>query len=815
MAAGSYVQLTPFSATPSPPPAGSLLLYVVGTTIFLEDASGNTYPFGSTTAINQLTGDVSAVGPGSAVATVNSVGGQIASAIAAATIKVGAASSANSPSTLVVRDSSGNFAAGTITAALIGNVTGNVSGSAASFTGSLAGDVTGTQGATSIASGIVTGKVLTGLTTGTNSPILATDTILVAFEKLQAQVSATVSGAITALTGDVSATGPGSVAATVNSVGGKTASDIASAVTTVDAATSANTASTLVERDASGNFAAGTISAALAGNATTATTAVNFTGSLAGDVTGTQGATVVATVGGKTASDIAAATATVDAATSANTASTLVKRDASGNFAAGTISAALNGNATTATTSTNFTGSLAGDVTGTQSATAIAAATVTGKVLTGLTTGTNTVILATDTILVALEKLQAQTSASVAAAITALTGDVSATGPGSVAATVNSVGGKSAAAIAQSVTDTQNATNANTASTIVKRDASGNFAAGTISAALNGNATTATNATTAVNFTGSLTGDITGTQAATVVSKIQGVTVVGTTGTGNVVFSISPTLTGTLSAAIANFSGAVGITLSSLDALVINSTSFIFDSVNNALGIGTQPGTNTFIDAVNSSGASKTLQLTGYGTGSTVGTRGRFARGTSSLPTAAQLGDIINFWSARGYGASQFAAASTGAINAIAGENFTNTSNMTYLSFLTTPTGSVTSAEAMRVASTGITLGPQSASTAVHQINGGVQQTVRVVTAGFTIDTTTSDFIIMCNHSAPITITLPTPVLGRIIKIKDISGLANTNNITIARHATESIEGLAASKILQTNFGAWTFTNDGTNWWMV
>jgi hypothetical protein len=53
------------------------------------------------------------------------------------------------------------------------------------------------------------------------------------------------------------------------------------------------------------------------------------------------------------------------------------------------------------------------------------------------------------------------------------------------------------------------ATNANTASTIVKRDASGNFSAGTITAALSGNATTATTWATARNL--SLTGDATAT----------------------------------------------------------------------------------------------------------------------------------------------------------------------------------------------------------------------------------------------------------------------------------------------------------------
>jgi len=56
-------------------------------------------------------------------------------------------------------------------------------------------------------------------------------------------------------------------------------------------------------------------------------------------------------------------TSQVSAATNLNTASTIVKRDASGNFSAGTISAALSGNASTATAlATGRTISLTGDV---------------------------------------------------------------------------------------------------------------------------------------------------------------------------------------------------------------------------------------------------------------------------------------------------------------------------------------------------------------------------------------------------------------------------------------------------------------------
>jgi hypothetical protein len=148
-------------------------------------------------------------------------------------------------------------------------------------------------------------------------------------------------------------------------------------------ATALNTASTIVARDGSGNFAAGTVTAALSGNSTTATalatgrtigmtgdvvwTSASFDGS--GNVTGT--ATIQANsvalgtdttgnyvqsvangsylTGGGAASEGAALTLGVDA-TNLNTASKVVARDASGNFAAGTITAALTGNASTATT---------------------------------------------------------------------------------------------------------------------------------------------------------------------------------------------------------------------------------------------------------------------------------------------------------------------------------------------------------------------------------------------------------------------------------------------------------------------------------
>lgn len=79
-------------------------------------------------------------------------------------------------------------------------------------------------------------------------------------------------------------------------------------------------------------------------------------------------------------------------ATNLNTGSTLVARDASGNFIAGTITAALSGNATTATTSTNLAGGGGGQIAYQSAAntTAFSASGTTGQFLLSGGTGAPT-----------------------------------------------------------------------------------------------------------------------------------------------------------------------------------------------------------------------------------------------------------------------------------------------------------------------------------------------------------------------------------------------------------------------------------------
>ncbi|MFZ9595305.1 MAG: beta strand repeat-containing protein, partial [Bdellovibrionia bacterium] len=79
----------------------------------------------------------------------------------------------------------------------------------ASFSGSLAGDVTGTQGATSIAAATVTGKLLTGFSSGAGT-ISASDSILSALGKLDGNVGARVLKSGDSMTGGLflNSTGP-------------------------------------------------------------------------------------------------------------------------------------------------------------------------------------------------------------------------------------------------------------------------------------------------------------------------------------------------------------------------------------------------------------------------------------------------------------------------------------------------------------------------------------------------------------------------------------------------------------------------------
>ena len=336
----------------------------------------------------------------------------------------------------------------------------------------------------------------------------------------------------------VSGTGlSGSASFTANQSGNST-------FTVTSNATNANTASTIVARDASGNFSAGTITATLSGSATSA-------GSVSNSVTFNNGGSGGAS--GSTFNGSGALTVSYNTVGAPST---------TGTNASGTWGINVTGNAATATTATNqsggtvnaTTGAFSGSLTGTAAlfsgqgrfsgwyssgsglAVEVGISGTEGYVISynrtssayadlqlngtniklvpqggSLTGPSGNVILHAGNYNSYAPTLTGggasgtwgiSISGNAATATTAsnvnngtLTMNVSGVGlSGSQTFTANQVG-------AATFTVTSNATNANTASTIVSRDASGNFSAGTITATLSGNASTATSATSATSAT--------------------------------------------------------------------------------------------------------------------------------------------------------------------------------------------------------------------------------------------------------------------------------------------------------------------------
>lgn len=292
--------------------------------------------------------------------------------------------STNTVSRIVTRDGSGNFAAGSITASLNGNA-GTATALAANGTNCAAGEAAQGVDASGNAEGCFTPAGSGSGTPGgadtqvqfNNAGSFAGDAgmtfnsgtnVLTVTGGVVANLTGNASGnagTATALASNGANCTAGSAPLGVDASGAaESCFDVATQAelnthtsdTAAHSATSANTVSRIVARDGSGNFSAGTISAALSGNATTATAlAANGSNCSAGSapigVDAAGNAESCFDVATQTELNTHAALTGTSAhgATSTNTASQLVARDGSGNFAAGTITATLSGNASTAT----------------------------------------------------------------------------------------------------------------------------------------------------------------------------------------------------------------------------------------------------------------------------------------------------------------------------------------------------------------------------------------------------------------------------------------------------------------------------------
>ena len=196
------------------------------------------------------------------------ISGTIATDLASAT-------SSSTANTIVKRDANSNFSANIITATLAGNAStstqlatarsiyGNNFNGGADLTAAIIGQYGGTgvnNGTKTISLGGNISTTADFITSGNYSTTLTSTGVT--------NVTLPTSGIIATIAGDFGGT---AILPRVNTVGGVNSSTITTIASAIASATSTNTASTLVQRDVSGNFSAGIITATLAGNASTST----------------------------------------------------------------------------------------------------------------------------------------------------------------------------------------------------------------------------------------------------------------------------------------------------------------------------------------------------------------------------------------------------------------------------------------------------------------------------------------------------------------------------------------------------------------
>lgn len=617
-----------------------------------------------------------------------------------------------------------------------------------------------------------------------------------------------------------------------------TAGKVSNSATT---AASANTASAIVARDASGNFSAGTITAALTGNASTATAlqtartinGVSFDGT--GNITITANTPNALTAGtyltsGGTFDGSVARTFAVDA-DSANTASKVVVRDGSGNFAAGTITAALTGNASTATalqTARTINGT---SFDGTSNITITAAAgTLTGNTLASGVTASSLTSVGTLTSLSVSGTTTLNTVAYTWPAADGTNGYVLSTnGTGTLSWVAQSGGGGGGATLtigsyltggsyngSTAVTIAADATSANTASKLVARDGSGNFSAGAITASsiiVSGTTTLNTVAYTwpaadgsssqvlTTNGSGTLSWSTVsgGGSGTTTYSLTAGSYLTGGTfnGSSAVTFAVDATSSNTASKVIArdssgNFSAgtaSLGSVTTTGNANFASDTLFV-DSANSRVGIGTASPYATL--TIRSQGTGNVRAVVGEQYDNTtafspfkfIGSR---ARGSVGSPTAVQTDDALSSYNGRGYKATAWSD-TVGGLYIYAAENWTDTSTGTYITLRGTATGGTTVSEWARVTSGGLSL----ASSSAYKINNTDVLTSTTLGSGVTTSSLTS---VGTLTNLTVTNTISGSINGNaatataLATARTINGVSfdGTGNITITANTTNAL----------------------------
>ena len=136
---------------------------------------------------------------------------------------------------------------------------------------------------------------------------------------------------------------------------------------------------------------------------------------------------------------------------------------------------------------------------------------------------------------------------------------------------------------------------------------------------------------------------------------------------------------------------------------VVTGKIIVDNNAGSPAALGTYNST-TVIQGVSADGADTNIVLDAHGTGFYPHFIARATRGTAASPTATQNSDIIGEIGFHGYGATGFATSTTGAIRAVATENFTDLVNGGNIQILVVPNAGASLAVGLTISDTAVNI---------------------------------------------------------------------------------------------------------------
>jgi hypothetical protein len=317
------------------------------------------------------------------------------------------------------------------------------------------------------------------------------------------------------------------------------------------------------------------------------------------------------------------------------------------------------------------------------------------------------------------------------------------------------------------ITLTVDATNANTASTIVSRDALGNFNANTITATLSGSATSATTAATVTGATQS---------AITAVGTLTSLAVTGNITAGNVTAT-----SGTISAATGQFTN-INNSLAGANAAIVTANSAVVSYVNtlNSAMAGNVAGANAAIVTANTGMKSYVDAVTTAWTTNTAGLYNSILGANTAIQTLSANVGAFEIYSNANVGAIYNTVTThTTWLGNLQANVYTNANVVAYLNTATiNTTGNITAGNATII-------NTLTANTVITGLGG-----IRTISGGtptITLNFNTDKIIQVYQPAGTVTLQYGTLVAGASVTVlinlatarNIVSGVSASNNINL------------------------------------